>query len=188
MKNIVIILAFLGWLSTHAQSNAINYKSISDIKTIDNISYNLAQLQGAIHIYIFYAPECPLSQKYTLPIARLQQQYVDKIRFIGVFPGAPDSIAYASFKKKYDITYPLLNDQNFTLVSALKATITPEVFLLDQWGKIVYQGAIDDWVIRLGKTKQQASVNYLEKAIEALLHHTTIETPYIKPIGCYIEQ
>lgn len=188
MKNIVIILAFFGWLSTHAQPHAINYRSISGIKTIENSSYDLAQLQGTAHIYIFYAPECPLSQKYTLPIARLQQQYAEKIRFLGVFPGAPDSIAYESFKKKYDITYPLLNDPNFTLVSALKATITPEVFLLDQWGKIIYHGAIDDWVIRLGKTKQQASVNYLEKAIEALLHHTTIETPYIKPIGCYIEQ
>jgi len=162
---------------------------------VKNIIITIVLLFGSImahaqlKVYIFYAPECPLSQKYTLTIANLYHKYGSKIEFIGVFPGAEESAGqYENFKTKYKIKYPLLKDPKLTLVKALKATVTPEAFLLDPSGKIIYHGAIDDWAIKLGKTKQQATVNYLENAIEGLLNHTSVEPHYVKPIGCYIEQ
>lgn len=190
MKNIGIALILLfGCITIHAQQRFINYQSIPPGITIDNSQYEYTTLKAVPHVYVFYAPECPLSQKYTLTMASLFNQFGNKVKFIGVFPGSEESIGqFKDFKTKYKINYPLIKDEKLELISALKATVTPEVFLIDSSGKVVYHGAIDDWAIKLGKTKQQATVNYLENAIEGLLNNTAVETRYVKPIGCYIEQ
>jgi len=190
VKNIVIaLILLLGCLTIQAQPSQIDYRSIPTGVTINNNKLIYSALKDTPHVYIFYAPECPLSQKYTLTIASLFTKFGNKVKFIGVFPGSEESIGqFQEFKTKYKINYPLIKDEKLELISALKATVTPEAFLIDSYGKIVYHGAIDDWAIKLGKTKQQATVNYLENAIEGLLNNTAVETRYVKPIGCYIEQ
>ncbi|MBB2949901.1 MULTISPECIES: redoxin domain-containing protein [Sphingobacterium] len=190
MKNIgIVLILLLGYLTIQAQPSQIDYRSIPTGVTIDNNQLIYNALKDTPHVYIFYAPECPLSQKYTLTIASLFTKFGNKVKFIGVFPGSEESIGqFQEFKTKYKINYPLIKDEKLELISALKATVTPEAFLIDSYGKIVYHGAIDDWAIKLGKTKQQATVNYLENAIEGLLNNTAVETRYVKPIGCYIEQ
>jgi len=190
VKNIVIaLILLLGCLTIQAQPSQIDYRSIPTGVTINNNKLIYSALKDTPHVYIFYAPECPLSQKYTLTIASLFTKFGNKVKFIGVFPGSEESIGqFQEFKIKYKINYPLIKDEKLELISALKATVTPEAFLIDSYGKIVYHGAIDDWAIKLGKTKQQATVNYLENAIEGLLNNTAVETRYVKPIGCYIEQ
>lgn len=190
MKNIgIALILLLGCLTIQAQPSQIDYRLIPTGATIDNKQFIYKALSTAPHVYVFYAPECPLSQKYTLTMASLFNQFGNKVKFIGVFPGPEESIGqFEDFKTKYKINYPLIKDEKLELISALKATVTPEVFLIAPSGKVVYHGAIDDWAIKLGKTKQQATVNYLENAIEGLLNNTTVETRYVKPIGCYIEQ
>lgn len=190
MKNIgIALILLLGCLTSQAQPSQIDYKSIPTGETINNKKFIYSALSATPHVYIFYAPECPLSQKYTLTIASLFTKFGNKIKFFGVFPGSEESVGqFENFKIKYKINYPLIKDEKLKLITTLKATVTPEVFLIDSYGKIVYHGAIDDWAIKLGKTKQQATVNYLENAIEGLLTNTAVETRYVKPIGCYIEQ
>lgn len=190
MKNFgIAFILLLGCLTTQAQQRLIDYRSIPAGLSIDNNQFAYNALGAVPHVYVFYAPECPLSQKYTLTIASLFTKFGDKIKFVGVFPGSEEHIGqFENFKVKYKINYPLIKDEKLKLIATLKATVTPEVFLIDSSGKIVYHGAIDDWAIKLGKTRQQATVNYLENAIEGLLNNTTVETRYVKPIGCYIEQ
>ncbi|MGJ1351001.1 redoxin domain-containing protein [Sphingobacterium spiritivorum] len=168
---------------------SLDYSSINAVKTLQNKDYDFVNLNNKPHVFIFYSSDCPLSQKYTLTISNLYNKYTGKINFVGVFPGkehGPEE--YQNFKDKYNINYMLIKDEKFNLTSHLKATITPEVFLIDKSGKIIYHGAIDDWAVKLGKTKQQPTINYLENAIESLLNNKNVQSDYIKPIGCYIEQ
>lgn len=192
MKHITILLIILlgGCNGAKSQSHLADADSLfHSVKMLGGVDYDFQALKGKPHVFIFYSTECPLSQKYTLTLGELNQKYSDKIKFVGVFPGFEDKTkSFEAFKNKYQIEYDLIKDERLALTSALGATITPEVFLVNQSGKIVYHGAVDDWVIRLGKTKQQATEHYLENAIKGLLNHATIQPAYVKPFGCYIEQ
>ncbi|QQT28174.1 redoxin domain-containing protein [Sphingobacterium spiritivorum] len=189
MRYIVIVIFLLFGKSLTSAQLSLDYSSINSVKTLQGKDYDFLNLSDKPHVFIFYSTDCPLSQKYTLTISNIYNKYTDKINFVGVFPGREQHVEeYKNFKKKYNINYMLIKDEKFSLTSHLKATVTPEVFLLDKSGKIMYHGAIDDWAVKLGKTKQQPTINYLENAIESLLNNKNIQSDYIKPIGCYIEQ
>ncbi|GAA4174482.1 redoxin domain-containing protein [Sphingobacterium ginsenosidimutans] len=186
VKHILFLVSLVCSFQVQAQYGV---KATQSLATVTGQKYDLSRLEDMPHVFVFYATTCPLSQKYTLTIANLNIKYANKVKFVGVFPGVEETSGqFEHFKKKYQITYPLIEDNKMVLVGSLQATVTPEAFLLDRSGKIVYHGAIDDWVVKLGKTKQVATVNYLENAIEDLLNNTKILSSYIKPIGCYIER
>ncbi len=139
-------------------------------------------------LFIFLSPECPLSQKYTLTLNRLHKQYNQLVYFMGIFPGNDyHNKDFKAFKKKYDIQFDLINDSKMKLVSALQASKTPEVFLLDSANRILYQGAIDDWAISLGKNKLQPTKNYLQDAISNSITGSPVSPKFVEAVGCFIE-
>lgn len=60
------------------------------------------------------------------------------------------------------------------LAKYLKATTTPEVFVLNNKGEVVYSGAIDNWAIDLGEKRQVITEFYLKDALNALLQNKKI--------------
>jgi len=69
---------------------------------------------------------------------------------------------------------------------ALQARVTPECFLTDANGTVVYRGAVDDRAVRQGQKKYQAKQHHLAHAIEAFL--TTGEPQQeVVAVGCIVE-
>jgi hypothetical protein len=91
------------------------------------------------------------------------------------------------FISTYQMHVPIRIDVDNTLAKKLKATITPEVFIVDPQGVVVYQGAIDNWFYALGKNRPQATVHYLEDAIQDIQAGRKVGIPFTKAIGCYLE-
>ncbi|MCH5718694.1 redoxin domain-containing protein [Niabella hibiscisoli] len=136
---------------------------------------------------IFLSVDCPLSQKYTRTLNELSKTFYPDVAFYGVFPDTTSPRKdYSQFQKKYEIPFELILDKGRKLTKALKAQITPECFVISK-GEILYHGAIDDWVVGLGKTKSEPKINYLQNAISDVLSNTTPVIDYIKPIGCFID-
>lgn len=140
-------------------------------------------------VIVFLSPECPLCINYTKTLNDLYSRYsLSGIRFIGVFSGAyADRDSINSFASRYKITFPLYMDKQKKLSGYLQATITPEVFLTDENGKIVYQGLIDDWVYAPGKLKPVITEFYLRDALQALLNNEYPALIQTTAIGCFIE-
>ncbi|WP_431212950.1 redoxin domain-containing protein [Puia sp. P3] len=87
--------------------------------------------QANLRVVVFLSPECPLCQNYSLPLNQLQKQYAGKVEFSGVVPGRAYSTAEVlAFTTKYHIAFPVTIDSSKNLSASLKATITPEVYLL----------------------------------------------------------
>ena len=140
-----------------------------------------------LQVVIFLSIDCPLSQKYTRTLNELSKTFASNVSFYGVFPDTTSSMNdYSQFQKKYEIPFELILDKNRKLTKALKAQITPECFMISE-GKILYHGAIDDWVVGLGKTKAQPKIQYLQNAITDVLSGRNAGLDYKKPIGCYID-
>ena len=96
---------------------------------------------------MFLNPECPLCQSYTREIKQLQITYNDQIDFYGVLPGSSYSQQEMdSFLNVYELPLEIVYDHNYNLVNDLNASITPEVYLIDENNKVQYQGLIDNWL------------------------------------------
>ena len=114
--------------------------------------------------------------------------YNDQIDFYGVLPGSSYSLQEMdSFLNVYELPLEIIYDYNYNLVNNLKASITPEVYLIDENNKVQYQGLIDNWLGELGRKRQFVSQYYLKDAIESFINGEEIRINKTKAIGCFIE-
>lgn len=140
-----------------------------------------------LRVVIFLSPECPLCQNYSLPLNALFKKYAGKVQFTAVVPGKAYSAADVNaFTQKYHIGFPVSIDSARAMSTSLKATVTPEVFLLGPDKKVLYHGSIDNWIKDLGMQSARPTLFYLQDAIEQSLAHQPIRVPYNKPVGCLI--
>jgi thiol-disulfide isomerase/thioredoxin len=156
------------------------------------LSISLVFAQNApekrLKAYVFLSDECPMCQGYAPVLNQLNADFGEKgVEIIGVFPNyyATDSSILA-FKKEYNIQFKTIKDTTFTLTNRFKASITPQVFLENGEGEILYAGQIDDAYFRAGKRRGTTSEHYLKAAIEAVLNNKKPTVSETKSIGCVI--
>jgi thiol-disulfide isomerase/thioredoxin len=150
---------------------------------------NSAWIQTApsLQAVVFLSPECPLCKNYSLTLNSLQQEYAGKVAFTGVIPGRAYSVLEVkAFTQKYKISFPVVIDSTKTMTAGLKATVTPEVFLIGPDKKVYYHGSIDNWIKDLGMASVRPTVFYLKDAIDQMLAHQPVVHPFNKPVGCLI--
>jgi peroxiredoxin len=84
--------------------------------------------------------------------------------------------------ERYRFNFDYLYDEDQSLVRALGAERTPEVFVFDRDRRLVYHGAIDD-----NRDERAVTHEYLRDALDALLagrEPTVRQTP---PVGCTVK-
>lgn len=182
MKWFFVILGCLFFPALHAQQPDFASLKLTTIggKTISPAANQLTA-------FVFLSPDCPLSRNYTLILNDIQQSRKNALEVIGVFPDAGYSDnEIKAFKDKYAVNFALVSDKRSQLLHFTRAAITPEVFLYDNKGALLYKGAIDDWVVSLGRKKRQPEKHYLRDAIDNSLQHKTVSPAETKAIGCFI--
>lgn len=98
-----------------------------------------------------------------------------------------DDDSYEAMQKyaadqKYNWFYTV--DKNHQIADAFGATRTPETFLFNDKGKLVYHGAIDDNPADASNVKRQ----HLKLAIDELLDGKEISTKESRSVGCSIKR
>ena len=143
-------------------------------------------LKDKAAVFIFLAPDCPLSQSYTLALNNLRTEFQAKgMEFYAVFEtdaGVDDFVA------TYKLTLPVIHDRDFRLADFFGAMKTPEVFAVDSTGKLFYKGAIDNWAPELGQHRTIITEHYLFDALNAFLEHKPISVKETHAVGCFIER
>ncbi|MGV3596311.1 MAG: redoxin domain-containing protein [Bacteroidota bacterium] len=141
-------------------------------------------------VYVFLGENCPICQYHTLTLNTLSTEYTGKgVTVVGLFPNPDsDSATIDSFRREYQLTFELRKDIGRQYMNRLGATITPQVFVVDETTGIVhYKGRIDDKYTTLGKRKTTPVVPDLKNALDALLAGKTIPVTETTAIGCYID-
>lgn len=136
-------------------------------------------------LIIVLSTTCPICQKYAGMLPELSQQY-PFVRFVGIFTKWETAAEIQQFANDYNLNFSLYLDKKHRLLRQLKATTTPEVFLMDRNGNVQYQGAIDNWFYGLGKYRTTAIEHYLTEALDAFLNGKEIVNKKTKSIGCEI--
>ncbi|HMR56217.1 MAG TPA: redoxin domain-containing protein [Cyclobacteriaceae bacterium] len=141
-------------------------------------------------IVIFMAVDCPVTQKYMHTVKSIAHLYQNKISVTGYFPAGLTRKTERQFRKEYKLPglIKLVDDKEHTVTNRFGATITPEVFLLDKEGRILYSGAIDNWFFELGRYRPEITENYLRDAINSCLEGKLPAITKTTAIGCFIQQ
>ncbi|MEY4669178.1 MAG: hypothetical protein RL518_1877 [Pseudomonadota bacterium] len=81
------------------------------------------------------------------------------------------------------LPYPYLYDETQDVARRFDAACTPEFYLFDRNGKLVYHGTIND----SPRDPSRVTKDYLSKAIEAVLEGRTPVPQFVHPLGCSIK-
>lgn len=191
MKKVTVLCFILtACVLIACNANKRNTVFAIQLKTTEAKDYNLTRIKGRpATVITFFSPECPLSENYTSVMLTLQDLIAMKdVLFITVIPGdrySEDTIR--KFAETYKLKQPILLDSEKKLTNFLHATITPETFVLNNKGAVVYRGAIDNWAVDLGTKRQLTTEHYLMDAIQGVLKGTDIDPQETTAVGCYIE-
>jgi peroxiredoxin len=139
-------------------------------------------------VIVFLAPDCPLSQTYAGTLNELRAKFQGRgIEFFGVFAGRGAESAQ-DFARTYGMQLPALPDADFRMADFLKAGTTPEAFVLDGDGRIVYSGAIDNRAPELGQRRTVITERYVLDALQSIVDKRKVRIERAPPVGCYIER
>jgi peroxiredoxin len=153
-------------------------------QTGKNIS--LSDYAGKIVVLEWTNPECPFVKRHYA--AKTMTTLADTYAKQGVVwlainsTGTATNAADQAWITANNIQYPILNDSKGTTGHAYGATSTPDMFIIDKTGKIVYDGAIDNDP----SGNSTAKVNYVAKALDEVLAGKTVSTPETKSYGCAV--
>ena len=158
------------------------------MKAVSGNEVTLSEVAGRKGtLVIFSCNHCPWVRAWETRIAALGHELpAQGIGVIAInsndpaaYPGDDfaDMVARA---KERGFAFPYVVDATSAVGRAFGATHTPEAFLFDRSGKLVYHGAIDDNAQDAAKVEH----HYLADAASALLAGRPIATPETKSIGC----
>lgn len=137
-------------------------------------------------VVVFTCNHCPESVRYEDPLIKLGNTYQPRgFPFILVNPNPADMVARDGFPQmieraaEKEFPFPYVYDETQETARAYGATRTPEIFVVDRAGRVVYTGSVD--------TRRFQAPHFLADALEALEAGREIERPQSRPFGCTIK-
>ncbi len=163
-------------------------------KTVDNFTlsdydqkeHSLNDYAGSKAIVLmFFSTRCPVSNSYNERMEKLYQTYGKKgVTFLGINSNAMEDIK--EIKKhalEKNLNFTLLKDVNNVIADKLNVSVTPETFILDHNGNILYHGRIDD-----SMNESDVKSHDLKNALDEVLAGKRVSTPLTKIFGCSIKK
>jgi hypothetical protein len=157
----------------------------------DGKNLTLAEARGAKGtLVVFTANNCPWAKAWEQRIVELANGYSKK--GVGVVlvnandPGTSKADTAELVKARHQeraMAVPYVIDENQVVARAFGASVTPEAYLFDKSGKLVYHGTIDD----NGKQPDKVTKRYLQDALEAVTAGKAPAVGETKGIGCGIK-
>ena len=162
--------------------------TIDDFKLpdADGSEHSLKSLMGKNGaVVIFIATRCPVSNAYNDRMEKLAQDY--KARGINVIGINSNNIEPAAEVKSHaaekHLTFAILKDNGNKIADRLGATRTPEAYLINAGGKLVYHGRIDN-----SQNTANITASDLREALDELLAGKPVSKTGGAAFGCTIKR
>jgi len=165
----------------------------ADVKmlNVDGRELSIADVKGARGtLVVFTCNHCPYAKAWEQRLVAIGNAYREKgFGVIAVNPNDAEAYEDDSYPemqkraKEKGYAFPYVVDATSGVAKAFGATRTPEVFLFDAGGKLVYHGAIDDNAEDAAKVTK----TYLRDALDAVAGGSPVRVAETKAIGCSIK-
>ena len=136
-------------------------------------------------VFVFLSTQCPVSKVYAPRLNALASQFGARgVQMVGVFSNMQEGQAeVAAFAKGRALIFPVVRDADASLAARFGATMTPQAFVVDPSGAVVYSGRVDD-------SADASAVHHkdLQEALGAVLAGQPIARAKTVAFGCIIRR
>lgn len=156
----------------------------------------LADFKGKFVVLEWHNDGCPYVGKHygSGNMQRLQREWTGKdVVWLTVISSAPGQQGYvtadeanAYFKDRHAAQTAILLDPKGTIGRLYDARTTPHMFVIDQQGTLVYNGAIDDRPTT-DREDVPGATNYVVAALTEAMAGKPVTKPTSRPYGCNVK-
>ena len=145
----------------------------------------MAPAGGALAL-VFLSAECPISNAYSPTLDEIARAFPpETFTMIGVFVDPDRSDAQVrDHAKEFALSFMVANDPEGRLAEDLGVTVTPEVVVVDDRGRVRYLGRIDDQYLSRRKANANPATHELRDAIADVIAGRDVAAPKVEAIGC----
>ena len=170
-------------------------RAVLQFRDLDGRTVALFAPGGRASAVFFVATDCPVSNSYAPEIQRVCREYGPRgveCSLIYEDVDTHPSVAYLdqlvrSHLHEYGYRgFTAVVDRDRAAATHVKATVTPQVFVIDRSGGVRYHGRIDNLYAALGTTRQQVTSHDLRDALDAVLAGGKVPHPETEALGCFI--
>ncbi len=142
--------------------------------------------KGKAVVVIFDATRCPYALGYKERVASMAKEYAGKgVVFVTVNSNKTEaSEEVAADAKKHGLDFQVLKDEGNRVADLYGAKKTPEVFVLDPKGTLLYHGRIDE----THDDPKNVKSPDLKNALDAILAGKPVPAAETKAFGCSIKR
>ena len=142
-------------------------------------------------LVIFMCSHCPYVIRVREGMVNMIKEYQAKgVAVVGINSNDIDNYpqdgpeTMAADAKEYGYTFPFLFDETQEVAQAYKAACTPDFFLFDQEGKLVYRGRMD---ASRPENDLPTTGEELKAAMDAVLENRPVSQDQKPSLGCNIK-
>ncbi len=142
---------------------------------------------GSVLMVVYWSANCPFSKRYDPRVNQIVSDYQSKnVKVVGIDSNSTENLEeIKKAMKARNLQFSILIDPSNLIADQYGAITTPHVFIIDESGILVYEGAIDDqgW-----SDKNPITAKYARDALDATVTDEILVTPVTKPFGCTIKR
>ncbi|MBJ7390942.1 MAG: thioredoxin family protein [Chthoniobacterales bacterium] len=159
-------------------------------------SHNLADFKGKFVVLEWLNHGCPFVKKHydSNNMQKLQKEYTGKdVVWLSIVSSAPGKQGHMSpaetnqaKEEKGSAATAILIDGDGTVGQLYGARVTPELYVINPEGDLIYSGAIDDKK-SVDPADVEGATNYVKQALDEALAGQPVSTPKTEPYGCSVK-
>ena len=166
------------------------------LKDLAGKEVKLASFKGKVVVLEWFNPGCPFVKKSHSVgslVDTASRHTKAGVVWLAINSGAAgkqgnDLAINTEAVKTWSMAHPVLRDETGTVGKAYGATNTPNMFVIDKTGTVVYAGAIDNSPDGEGKSPQGGKlVNYVDAALDDVAAGRSVKTAVTRPYGCTVK-
>jgi peroxiredoxin len=153
----------------------------------DGNKVSLSDYSGRVVVLEWFNYDCPFVQRHYK--AETFVKLANKFKDQGVVWLTINTTHYVTkadnkkYKEKMNLPYSILSDPTGEVGKMYGAQTTPHMYIIDQGGKLVYAGGIDDDP----KGQLEKPNDYVKQALKEILAGNPVSTPESEPYGCSVK-
>jgi len=163
---------------------------------LDGKPVNLAQLRGKPVVLEWFNPGCPFVRA-SHSVGSLKgfaaTEMAQGVAWLAINSGGPGkqgngAEATRRGQTEYGMQHPVLLDESGSVGRLYGAERTPELYVINAEGVLVYRGAIDNSPDGEGQSPAGGKlVNYVASALQAVRTGAKVDPAETKPYGCTVK-
>jgi peroxiredoxin len=151
-------------------------------ESLEGGRFRLSEQRGRVVILNFWSAECDWSERSDEILASAKERWGERVVIWWIIANPNESharILELAAQREIDV---MLMDETQSLVEQYGAITTPHFFVIDEFGRLRYRGALDDTSFR----QKNSTKSYLLDAIDALLGGRAPDPQETPAYGCAI--